>query len=64
MGFLKNAGQEWQKKKTPVEIRVPDFKDPVLAKAAPYGVYDLAANQGWLSVGNRSRYSGVRRWWQ
>src|ERR1700681_3435290 len=51
VGDFKNAGQEWQRKKTPVEVRVHDFVDPVLGKAAPYGVYDLAANQGWVSVG-------------
>jgi hypothetical protein len=51
VGDFKNAGQEWQKKKTPIKVRVHDFVDPVLGKAAPYGVYDLTANQGWVSVG-------------
>ena len=69
VGDFKNAGQEWQKKKTPVEVRVPDFKDPVLGKAAPYGVYDLAANQGWVSVGidhDTAEFAveSIRRWWR
>jgi hypothetical protein len=51
VGDFKNAGQEWRKKRDPVEVRVHDFADPVLGKAAPYGVYDLAAIQGWISVG-------------
>ncbi len=69
VGDFKNAGQEWQKKKTPVEVRVHDFKDPVLGKAAPYGVYDLAANQGWVSVGidhDTAEFAveSIRRWWR
>ena len=44
VGDFKNAGQEWRKKRDPVKVRVHDFADPVLGKAAPYGVYDLAAN--------------------
>jgi hypothetical protein len=69
VGDFKNAGQEWQKKKTPVEVRVHDFVDPVLGKAAPYGVYDLAANQGWVSVGidhDTAEFAveSIRRWWR
>ena len=45
VGDFKNAGQEWQKKKTPIKVRVHDFIDPALGKAAPCGVYDLAANR-------------------
>jgi len=69
MGDFKNAGQEWQKKKAPVEVRVHDFVDPLLGKAAPYGVYDLAANQGWVSVGidhDTAEFAveSIRRWWR
>jgi hypothetical protein len=69
VGDFKNAGREWQKKKTPVEVRVHDFVDPVLGKAAPYGVYDLAANQGWVSVGidhDTAEFAveSIRRWWR
>jgi hypothetical protein len=69
VGDFKNAGQEWQKKKTPITVRVHDFVDPVLGKAAPYGVYDLAANQGWVSVGidhDTAEFAveSIRRWWR
>ena len=69
IGDFKNAGQEWQKKKSPVKVRVHDFVDPELGKAAPYGVYDLATNQGWVSVGidhDTAEFAveTIRRWWQ
>ena len=69
VGDFKNAGQEWQKKGTPVKVRVHDFVDQTLGKAAPYGVYDLAANQGWVSVGidhDTAEFAveSIRRWWQ
>jgi hypothetical protein len=32
-------------------VRVHDFKLPELGKVAPYGVYDIAANHGWVSIG-------------
>lgn len=68
VGDFKNAGQEWQKKRDPVKARVHDFIDPVLGKVSPYGVYDLAANQGWVSVGidhDTAEFAveSIRRWW-
>jgi Rhodopirellula transposase DDE domain len=68
VGDFKNAGQEWQKKRSPVKVRVHDFIDKKLGKAAPYGVYDLAANQGWVSVGidhDTAEFAveSIRRWW-
>ena len=68
IGDFKNAGQEWQKKRSPTPVRVHDFIDPELGKAAPYGVYDLAANQGWVSVGishDTAEFAveSIRRWW-
>jgi hypothetical protein len=68
VGDFKNAGQEWQKKRDPVKVRVHDFLDQTLGKAAPYGVYDLAANQGWVSVGidhDTAEFAieSIRRWW-
>ena len=69
VGDFKNAGQEWQKKRNPVKVRVHDFMDKELGKAAPYGVYDLAANQGWVSVGinhDTAEFAveSIRRWWK
>jgi hypothetical protein len=51
VGDFKNAGQEWRPKDDPQKVRVHDFKDKELGKAIPYGVYDVANNQGWVSVG-------------
>ena len=51
VGDFKNAGQEWHPKGQPPAVRVHDFQDKELGKAIPYGVYDLSANAGWVSVG-------------
>jgi hypothetical protein len=69
VGDFKNAGREWQPKGQPEEVRVHDFLDPKLGKAIPYGVYDLAANLGWVSVGvdhdtAEFAVATLRRWWQ
>ena len=68
VGDFKNAGQEWQPTQSPVKVRVHDFPDPELGKAAPYGVYDLTANQGWVSIGidhDTAEFAveSIRRWW-
>ena len=51
VGEFKNPGQEWQPKGEPEKVNVHDFPDKRLGKAIPYGVYDLASNEGWVSVG-------------
>jgi transposase len=51
VGDFKNAGREWHPKGKPPAVRVHDFMDDELGKAIPYGVYDLSANAGWVSVG-------------
>jgi transposase len=51
VGNYKNAGREWQPQGQPVEVDVHDFPDPTVGKAIPYGVYDVAANTGWVTVG-------------
>jgi transposase len=51
VGNFKNGGREWQPQGTPQETLVHDFKDKELGKAIPYGVYDVAENNGWVSVG-------------
>jgi hypothetical protein len=68
VGDFKNSGREWRPKGTPEEVRVHDFKDKQLGKAIPYGVYDLASNEGWVSVGithdtARFAVASIRRWW-
>jgi hypothetical protein len=68
VGDFRNAGREWEPKGTPQEVRVHDFIDKRLGKAIPYGVYDLASNEGWVSVGithDTARFAAasIRRWW-
>jgi hypothetical protein len=69
VGDFKNGGREWRPKGEPELVRVHDFKDKQLGKAIPYGVYDLAANQGWVSVGidhdtAQFAVNSIRSWWQ
>ena len=51
VGDYKNGGREWRPKGEPEEVKVHDFQDKELGKAIPYGVYDVAADQGWIGVG-------------
>jgi hypothetical protein len=51
VGDFKNGGREWHPRGRPHEVRVHDFMDADLGKVAPYGVYDLANNVGWVGVG-------------
>ena len=68
MGDFKNSGRAWQPKGCPVAVRVHDFVIPELGRANPYGIYDLAHNQGWVSVGTDHdtaafAVASIRRWW-
>ena len=68
VGNLKNHGAELRPKGDPEPVRVHDFVIPELGRAAPYGVYDLANNSGWVSVGVDHDTSAfavetIRRWW-
>jgi hypothetical protein len=51
VGNYRNAGREWRPKGDPRQVKVHDFEDKQLRKVAPYGVYDVTANAGWVSVG-------------
>jgi hypothetical protein len=69
VGDFKNNGCELRPKGQPEPVRVHDFKIPELGKVAPYGVYDIAANHGWVSVGidadtGAFAVESIRRWWQ
>jgi hypothetical protein len=69
VGDFKNGGREWRPRGEPEEVRVHDFIDPKRGKAIPYGVYDLAANLGWVSVGvdhdtAEFAVATLRRWWE
>ncbi len=68
VGDFKNGGREWRPQGEPEEVRVHDFLIKDLGRAVPYGIYDLAANAGWVSVGMDHDTSAfavqtIRRWW-
>jgi len=68
VGPFKNPGREWRPQGTPEQVRVHDFPIEQLGRAVPYGVYDLAANAGWVSVGmdyDTAEFAvqTIRRWW-
>lgn len=71
IGDYANGGVEWQPKGEPTRVKVHDFKDPALgefAKAIPYGVYDVANDEGWVNVGDSAdtaefAVESIRRWW-
>ena len=48
VGDFKNGGREWRPKGEPELVRTHDFKDKQLGKAIPYGIYDLANDEGWV----------------
>ena len=69
VGDFKNAGREWRRQGEPEEVRVHDFLVKELGRAVPYGIYDLASNAGWVSVGITHDTAAfavqtIRRWWQ
>ena len=68
VGNFKNAGREWQPKGRPDEALVHDFPHDSIGKAIPYGVYDMARNEAWVSIGRdhdtpRFAVASIRRWW-
>jgi transposase len=69
VGDFKNGGQEWQPKGSPEPVRVHDFIDKELGKVIPYGVYDTARNEAWVSVGvdhdtAEFAVATLERWWR
>ncbi len=68
VGQFKNGGKEWRPEGDPEKVNVYDFVDKELGRANPYGVYDLANNTGWVSVGTDHDTASfavatIRRWW-
>jgi transposase len=68
IGEYKNTGREWRPTGHPVKVDTHDFPDKELGKAVPYGIYDLAANTGWVNVGTDHdtaafAVESLRRWW-
>ena len=69
VGDFKNNGRELRPKGDPEKVRVHDFAIPELGRAAPYGVYDVTQNAGWVSVGvdhDTAAFAAqsIRRWWE
>jgi hypothetical protein len=69
VGNLTNNGRELRPKGDPAKVRVHDFVIPELGRAAPYGVYDVTQNAGWVSVGvdhDTAAFAAqsIRRWWE
>lgn len=69
VGAFKNGGREWHPEGQPEQVKVHDFIDPELGKANPYGVYDVATNTGWVSVGTDHDTAAfavhtIATWWQ
>ena len=69
VGDFKAVGREYEPTGEPVEVRTHDFKDKQLGHAIPYGVYDLAADEGMVSVGitkdtSQFAVASIRAWWQ
>jgi hypothetical protein len=69
VGNFKNNGKELRPKGDPEKVRVHDFVIPELGRAAPYGVYDVTQNAGWVSVGvdhDTAAFAAqsIRRWWE
>ena len=68
IGNYQNNGKEWRKKGNPRKVNTHDFPDKELGKVAPYGVYDLSRNEGWVNVGidhDTASFAveSIRRWW-
>lgn len=68
VGPFKNNGREWEPKGEPVRVDTHDFPDRELGRAVPYGIYDVAANTGWVNVGTDHdtaafAVESIRRWW-
>lgn len=68
VGNYRNGGQEWRPKGDPIKVNVYDFVDEDKGKAIPYGIYDIATNKGWVSVGTDHdtaafAVESIRGWW-
>ena len=67
VGNFKNGGSDYRPKGDPHRVKVHDFEDKALGKVVPYGVYDVGANAGWVSLGITSDTSefavnAIRTW--
>lgn len=68
IGNYKNNGKEYARKGSPIEVNAYDFVDKNKGKVAPYGIYDIATNEGWVNVGtdhDTAEFSvaSIKQWW-
>ncbi len=68
VGNFKNNGKVWESKGNPTPVNVHDYEDKILGKVAPYGVYDIDKNKGWVSLGidhDTAEFAveSIRKWW-
>jgi len=68
IGDFKTGGREWQPSRRPEPVRVHDFPGDATGKAIPYGVYDMARNEAWVSIGRDHdtpafAVAAIRQWW-
>jgi hypothetical protein len=69
VGDFKAVGREWTPTGKPVQVNTHDFPSHAKGKAIPYGIFDLARNEGWVSVGisfDTAQFAAaaIRGWWQ
>jgi transposase len=69
VGQYRNGGREWRPAGEPVQVNTHDFLDREAGKAVPYGIYDVTADSGWVTVGcdhdtAAFAVASIRRWWQ
>jgi transposase len=69
VGEFKNAGREWRASGDPVKVSTHDFPSQAIGKAIPYGVYDIASNEGFVNVGITAEtaqlaVASIQAWWQ
>jgi hypothetical protein len=67
IGEYANGGREWHPQGEPTRVGVHDFVDPDVGRAIPYGIYDVANDEGWVSAGDTADTAEVAvdsiRWW-
>jgi hypothetical protein len=69
VGDYRAVGREWEPSGEPVQVQGHDFPDPEVPKAVPYGIYDIANNEGYVSVGRSAEtaqfaVASIRAWWE
>jgi transposase len=69
VGEFANAGREWRGKRDPIRVSTHDFPSQAIGQAIPYGVYDIASNEGFVIVGITAETAqlaaaSIQAWWQ